>query len=136
MAKVYIVTSGDYSGYGIDAVFSTREVARQYITLMGGEYVEEWDLDAHLDKYSRGLLPWRVIMERDGKSRSSSRESVDLANQNDTRLTHYLGVPEGVYTMITYMWAKDEEHAVKIANERRAQLIARNQWVPAIEEAV
>jgi len=29
-----------------------------------------------------------------------------------------------------YIWAKDEMHAVKIANERRVQLIASNQWEP------
>jgi hypothetical protein len=27
-----------------------------------------------------------------------------------------------------YMWAKDELHAVKIANERRIRLIESNSW--------
>lgn len=28
-----------------------------------------------------------------------------------------------------YCWAKDKEHAVKIANEKRTVLVATNQWV-------
>ena len=31
-------------------------------------------------------------------------------------------------TVAFRMWARDEEHAIKIANERRAMLIATNQW--------
>lgn len=31
MAKIYIVTSGDYSDYRVNAVFSTREKAEEYI---------------------------------------------------------------------------------------------------------
>jgi hypothetical protein len=26
------------------------------------------------------------------------------------------------------VWAKDEAHAIKIANEHRAEFIARNEW--------
>lgn len=44
MAKVCVVTSGEYSDYGIDAVFDNRAAAEAYCALGHGEYVEEYDL--------------------------------------------------------------------------------------------
>lgn len=51
MAKVYIVTSGDYSDYSIDSVFSTREAAEKRCAvwrqeeLWGDPRIEEYDLE-------------------------------------------------------------------------------------------
>ena len=49
--KVYIVTSGEYSDYGIEAVFSTREMAEKYIATNNTtdypyDYIEEYDIDS------------------------------------------------------------------------------------------
>lgn len=30
--------------------------------------------------------------------------------------------------LVANMWARDEKHAIKIANERRAMFIASNRW--------
>ena len=46
MEKVYIVTSGEYSDYHIDAVFSTRKKAEEYVDAHGSDYrVEEYPVD-------------------------------------------------------------------------------------------
>ena len=50
--KVYIVTSGAYSDYEIDAVFSTREMAEKYIATNNThdypyEYIEEYEVDSN-----------------------------------------------------------------------------------------
>ena len=45
MDKVYIVTSGEYSDYHIDAVFSCSEHAEEYKERGGGDCVEEFPLD-------------------------------------------------------------------------------------------
>lgn len=42
--KVYIVTSGEYSDYGIRAAFDNREAAEAFCALGNGDYVEEYDL--------------------------------------------------------------------------------------------
>ena len=31
--QVYVVTSGEYSDYGIDAIFSTAEKAQEYVSM-------------------------------------------------------------------------------------------------------
>ena len=48
---VYIVTSGVYSDYAIDAVFSTREMAEKYIATNNPTdypytYIEEYEVDS------------------------------------------------------------------------------------------
>jgi hypothetical protein len=43
---VYVVTSGEYSDYHIDAVFDSREAAEVYCALGHGEYVEDYDVNA------------------------------------------------------------------------------------------
>ena len=51
MSKVFIVTSGEYSDYGIDRVFSTEEKAKEWVdvitSMYGGNYdIEQYELDA------------------------------------------------------------------------------------------
>ena len=51
MRKVFIVTSGEYSDYSIDRVFSTEEKAKKWIdvitSMYGGNYhIEQYVLDA------------------------------------------------------------------------------------------
>ena len=43
--KIYVVTSGTYSNYGIDAVFTDREKAKQYANLDSGREIEEYESD-------------------------------------------------------------------------------------------
>ena len=51
--QVYVVTSGEYSDYGIDAIFSTAEKAQEYVSMR--EFTDEnecyrinvWDVDKH-----------------------------------------------------------------------------------------
>ena len=39
--QVFVVTSGEYSDYGINAIFSTKEKAQEYIDIM--EFCSSWD---------------------------------------------------------------------------------------------
>lgn len=52
MEKVYIVTSGDYSDYAIEAVFSTREKAEEFVSVLKlNDPVEivEWNVDGIIE---------------------------------------------------------------------------------------
>lgn len=49
MNKVYVVTRGDYSAYGIEAIFTNREAAEKYCavhtnTYEDGPMIEEWGI--------------------------------------------------------------------------------------------
>lgn len=49
MSKVYVITRGNYSNYGIEKIFSTREAAEKYCAVDSDELdmpnIEEWDLE-------------------------------------------------------------------------------------------
>lgn len=55
MSKIYVVTEGEYSDYHIEACFSTKEKAQEYIKnakKVNESYyydIEEWELDSNSD---------------------------------------------------------------------------------------
>lgn len=52
MEKVYIVTSGEYSDYTIEAVFSTREKAEEFVSVLKLNYpaeIVEWNVDGIIE---------------------------------------------------------------------------------------
>ena len=65
---VYVVTSGEYSDYRIDAIFSTRERAEAYLSQLKGaecssgyEQIAEWAVDEQASavrriRYGRSIL--------------------------------------------------------------------------------
>ena len=38
MTKVYVITRGEYSDYGIERIFSTREAAEKYCAMDNDKY--------------------------------------------------------------------------------------------------
>ena len=61
MRKVFIVTSGEYSDYGIDRVFSTEEKAKEWVdvitSMYNGNYnIEQYELDAPIPERKEYLF--------------------------------------------------------------------------------
>ena len=61
MGKVFIVTSGEYSDYGIDRVFSTEEKAKEWVdvitSMYNGNYnIEQYELDAPIPERKEYLF--------------------------------------------------------------------------------
>ena len=62
--QVYVVTSGEYSDYGINAIFSTVEKAQEYVSMK--EFTNEnehyrinvWEVDKH---YEEDTTHWWII---------------------------------------------------------------------------
>lgn len=130
MAKtIYAVTSGSYSSYRVVALFSTREKAEDYkATVLKDEYdsgIEEYQLDPDTtDLLRRGYSVWRVTMLRDGSTERVDRSdngSYDVQDAPSFRIWDRTVLAASV-------WAKSEKAAVKIANEKRAQMIANGEW--------
>lgn len=49
MNKVYVITRGEYSNYGIETIFMNREAAEKYCAVYPNRYgdepmIEEWDI--------------------------------------------------------------------------------------------
>jgi len=120
--QVYVVTSGSYSNYGIVGVFDDAELAKLAAKAVpDGNEVEIYDLNPDADKYRAGLTRFAVWIERNGTIKRASQAFCETRFVIGTRQD-----PE--WSMYTSMWAKDEKHAIKIANERRSYLLAENLW--------
>lgn len=120
--KVYLVTSGDYSDYHILGAYSSRELAEEAQALFAADSIEDWDLDKTID-HPQGMLMYRVLMDIDGNVQPPV-ESVSI----EYHLAPSWCPFGNKTTVVFYEWAEDETHAIKIAGEKRAELIAMNKW--------
>jgi hypothetical protein len=116
---VYLVTEGCYSDYRVLGIYSTRELAEEAKDLFQADDIDEMALD---DMRGRppGRLPYLVQMYKDGDCRVSRAAGYEF-------LERWAPVYMGNWVEMK-IWATDEKHAAKIANERRAALIASGEW--------
>ena len=131
--QIFIVTSGDYSDYGIDSVYSTKENAEKYIKLYPSiRYeIEEFDVDEEMALINRirdeKITIYLVCMDRDGNVKEIRKESPRISLVEELLAGKHRRV---LYAdcMDLCVIAKDEKHAIKIVNEKRTQMIANNEW--------
>jgi hypothetical protein len=139
MREVFAVTSGSYSDYHIVAMFSTKELAEEFIRLIPDEEyngIEEYELNPPVsDLIKRGYSIWCILMLRNGDTELVERVEMCswVVNDVDSRLwrrsasTAYnmKGKPD---VLVSRVWAKTEKQAIKIVNEYRTQMIANGKW--------
>jgi hypothetical protein len=122
--KIYIVTSGEYSDYHIDAVFSTKELAEDYIQQNGIDYeIEEYNLDEEID---RNTKLWRVKFDiKDGKLKDANVMDYEEDDFRDTcKVLDYFRSQHISF----FVDADTMNKAVKIASERLAAVKA-NEYI-------
>lgn len=127
--KVYVVTDGEYSDYHIVAIFTDKKAANEYNKemLLNENSVLTMETDV-VEKSPVGLYPYEVYMEYDGAVKILRRMSIDNFKPGETLLNFKNGEKIENY-LSARVYAKNEEHAVKIVNEKRTQMIARNEWL-------
>ena len=122
---VWVVTEGEYSDYGIVAMFSTEEDAETCSSLLGEDTrIEEWTMDAYVVDFREGRRPWYVVISRDG---TVANAAVTTALPGPDEFFPTFLPPED-RKLTAHFFARSEEHAIKIANERRAIHIANGTW--------
>ncbi len=125
---VYVVTSGAYSDYGIDAIFSTKELAEKYCEnnkhqdLNG---VDEWELDTDQNVIEREYWDARVGTDKDrnywlpyGKIEVTGPHFHKNCEKERSQ------VWEGTGQIICYSY-ESQEHAHKLAVEAWQKHLAK-----------
>lgn len=126
--KIYIVTSGEYSDYGIDAVFTTKEKAADYVEQHGTDYnIEEYNLDEEVEKKTQ---LWNIVFcVEDGNFREACPTSYERNKVVDTcSIFDTFGYREDIPYIRFYVDADSMDRAVKIARERFAAVKA-NEYI-------
>ncbi len=135
MDKIYIVTTGVYSDYSINAVFSTKKLAKEYIKKYGLKKdecrIEEYKIDSVILDFPEPNL-FKVYMRENGdvfdisKCLEFSKGTVLYALNKKYEFYYDNMLDE--YLLQIYVFAKTKKHAIKIVNEKRVQLIAEHKW--------
>jgi hypothetical protein len=115
--KIYIVTSGEYSDYRIEAVFTTKEKAVSYVEQHGTYYnIEEYDLDEEVEKKTQ---LWNIVFcVEDGKLHDATPTSYNRNELVDTcSIFDTFNMKKETYICF-YIDADSMDRAVKIARER------------------
>ena len=121
-AKHYVVTRGEYSDYRIVAVCSDRSVAEKIAERINREVTYEM---CNIEEYEDGkpidetLTAYFVNFEK-GTVRE---DGIEYAVKG----THWDKKDGTIWGM--YVFAKDEEHAMKIASDKRAMLMAQREGI-------
>jgi hypothetical protein len=133
MTTIYSVSSGEDSDYAVNALFTTREKAEEYLEIHYGSegygFIEEYDLDPDTpNPFPPGLWPYRattslkVTPHKGVESNLNVRRGgIDLANKYETRdaIEGHLYEPSfragQDLSLFANVFGRDEEHARKIA---------------------
>lgn len=151
MASVWVVERGEYSDYKVLGVFSTPELAQRaadaanfgWTRYSDEATVEEWPLDPMLPaQLLQGFHLYMVRMTRDGQAfevsgvdsyvntdvEENASYMIDWSERRDSAYVTPSEAGHLVLHLCSTVWARDEQHAVKIVNEQRAQMIASGEW--------
>lgn len=135
MKKVYVLTKGCYSDYSIVGIFSTKEKLEEYKKYIpNNDYndIEEYEINPNKPSLiKRGYSYWQVFMLKDGHVEKVSRID-NYYKDNNSYVWKRSKAPAYANTntpdvLVSGCWARNEKHAIKITNEKRALYIASNQ---------
>jgi hypothetical protein len=120
MTKVYVLTTGSYSDYHIVATFSTRELAEEAKKLCGNDdpEIQEYELDSlQIPDHPPGQTAWHVNIDTKGARQPWICQD-NIFERNFTPSSEFQ--PRSGYYVVE-CWARDEEHAKKIALDKYYQ---------------
>lgn len=149
MGTIYLVSRGSYSDYSVCGAFSTRERAQAYMNLCprpeydGWNDIEEMEIDRGISEVESGLSIYQIRITKSGDVRSIEKSGLPEnvgpirywsayeirweRNAPGEKYRHEMirtdfDTPQHFTTV--FVWARDEAHAIKLANERRIAALA------------
>lgn len=122
MKKVYLVTSGEYSDYHVEAVYSTKNKAMEHCMHDRECRIDERELNPNIFNN----IIYVVWMAEDGSIDEDSTKSAVFSNvgKGFNFFYEYAGRDYLVWNVKT----DDLKRAVKVVNEKRTQILAAGLW--------
>lgn len=140
--KVYIVLGGDEYEPSIEAVFLDKDVADEFAAQTSCWQVKEHEVeDAKLWPYAKGMRGYHITMDKAGKS----QVQVGAPAFNDRLANGPTGASVLTQTEPCWVWKlymngsysflvntdQGQEAALRIADERRLEMIKTGKWPKA-----
>lgn len=134
---IWIVESGQYSDYGVDGIFTSRENAQEYADYFNKDAgawnrkeVDERELDPLISEMRKGYQSFTIFMLFDGTVESITARPLGTYPHHlhifrRSTIAFHRGKPDALHGQVH---ARDQKHAIKIANDRRLALIASGEW--------
>ena len=127
--EIYLITAGEYSDYHIIAVFDNYRLAKNFVDSFKKDgyscdhpRIETWRLNPYKDQLDTKRKPFFVTIDKHGDTTRCEKDvSYDGFGDNGISFTFDKKIN-------VHCFAKDKQHAIKIANEKRTQILAINQW--------
>lgn len=140
--SIWVIEQGEYSDYLVVGVFSSKENAMVVCKAINGDKgggfypatVAKWVLDPGVEDLNAGRNVYLVHMLRDGNvEKLEMKEFSGFDLDAEPHIWRRSSVPywhgKGAKDCLcATVFADDDRHAVKIVNEKRAQMIAMGQW--------
>ena len=115
----YVLTEGDYSDYHIIGVYSTKELAEEAKSLWPCSDVESFPLD-EIPEHPPGMYCWNGWVEK----RIGSEEPKQGVYKTAPGEAYEQGVEFAYGNLLRFhvvFWATDEDHALKILQDKYHQ---------------
>ena len=122
--KVYVVTSGEYSNYHIDAIFTDEKIANQYANLDSDRNVEEYETDIDSIESDPNKLVYSVdynfIKNKIETLCLTSAHNICDDSVNDVTLTdfYFYVSPSETLDASIRTWGMNSDWLLKIAQDR------------------
>lgn len=129
MTTIYVLTEGDYSDYHIVALYSTRELAEEAQQHCPESNIEEYKLDSvEIPEHPPGYTGWSVTIDAEENIICSSYQQDTISRPFEPQEKYYENHYSNSNTpslFVVRCWARDEEHAEKIALDKYYQFKAQ-----------
>ncbi len=130
--KVFLVGEGEYEDWHIVAVFSDEPTANKYSDVIGGE-VEEFEVNEEVGKLKElinrienGYGYYQVRMELITGDNAHTEILIPRIAEDSEITVNKWGI---IYMIHQTIWARSEQEAIKILNDRRIERRAGNEEV-------
>lgn len=130
--KIYLVTEGEYSDYGVSAAFDEKELAQKFIESFGADLddvrIEEYEINPHKSDVLIGKKPYGVRIKKSGEIISCINYRSPASFSKDGISYYFVDWMLDVPELVVNCFANNKLHANKIANELRGLIIESNKW--------
>lgn len=138
--SIFAIEQGTYSDYRVVGVFSSKENAEIVAARINADdpynhaTVAEWPLDPAVNELNQGMSQFIVHMLKDGTVERCDPWEItgyglagEIHEWQREEAPAYRGTGKPNVLNAT-VWATDAQHAIKIVNEHRIQMLALGQW--------